>query len=57
MGNNTERHLLSPSMKMAELMDMNFTLLGVLTRMGIPYGFGDETVEEVRNILKAEFED
>ena len=47
MGNNTERHLLSPSMKMAELMDMNFTLLGVLTRMGIPYGFGDETVEEV----------
>lgn len=34
-------------MKMAELMDIDFKLLTVLTRMGIPFGFGDKTVEEV----------
>ena len=34
-------------MKMAELMDIDFKLLAVLTRMGIPFGFGDKTVEEV----------
>lgn len=47
MGTSTERRLLSPSMKMADLMNLRFSLLGVLTRMGIPFGFGDETVEEV----------
>ena len=47
MATTTERHLLSPSMKMADLMNLRFSLLGVLTRMGIPFGFGDETVEEV----------
>ena len=47
MATTTERHLLSPSMKMADLMNQRFCLLGVLTRMGIPFGFGDETVEEV----------
>jgi regulator of cell morphogenesis and NO signaling len=34
-------------MKMAELMNISPCLPGVLTRMGIPFGFGDETVEEV----------
>ena len=47
MAANTERYLLSPSMKMADLMNLRFNLLGVLTRMGIPFGFGDGTVEEV----------
>ena len=47
MGTSTERRLLSPSMKMADLMNLRFSLLGVLTRMGIPFGFGDETVEEI----------
>ncbi len=45
--NPSERHLPSPSMKMAELMSTSPSLPGVLTRMGIPFGFGDETVEEV----------
>ena len=43
----SEQHLLSTSMKMAELMNISPCLPGVLTRMGIPFGFGDETVEEV----------
>ncbi len=47
MTQSSERYLLSPSMKMAELMDIDFSLLGVLSRMGIPFGFGDKTVEEV----------
>ena len=34
-------------MKMAELMNLNFNLLGVLTRMGMNFGFGEETVEEI----------
>ena len=42
-----ERHPLSASMKIADLVDFNFNLLGVLTRLGIGFGFGDETVEEV----------
>ncbi len=47
MKKNTDRALLSPSMKMAELMDIDFSLLGVLTRMGLSFGFGEATVEEV----------
>jgi len=47
MHTGSDRHLLSASMKMADLMNLRFSLLGVLTRMGIPFGFGDETVEEV----------
>lgn len=46
MTSSTERHLLSASMKMADLMNLNFNLLGVLTRMGLPFGFGEETVAE-----------
>ena len=38
---------LSASMKMADLVNLDFTLVGVLSRMGIPFGFGDATVEEV----------
>jgi len=44
---SVQKYFLSPSMKMAALMEMDFKLLGVLTRMGIPFGFGDRTVEEV----------
>jgi len=36
-------------MKMAELMDINFNLAGVLTRMGLSFGFGEASVEEVCN--------
>ena len=34
-------------MKMADLVNVSPALPGVLTRLGIPFGFGDETVEEV----------
>ena len=44
---NAERNLLSPAMKMADLMDLRPSLPGVLARMRIPFGFGDQTVEEV----------
>ena len=44
---NAERNLLSPAMKMADLMDLRPCLPGVLARMRIPFGFGDQTVEEV----------
>ena len=43
----TALNITTPSMKMAELIDVSAALPGVLTRMGIPFGFGDETVEEV----------
>ena len=43
----TALNITTPSMKMAELIDVSPALPGVLTRMGIPFGFGDETVEEV----------
>ena len=39
--------LLTPGMKMADLMNRDFTLSGVLERVGLSFGFGDETVEEV----------
>lgn len=34
-------------MKMSDLMNRNFSLTGVLERMGLAYGFGDETVSDV----------
>ena len=44
---NAELNRLSPAMKMADLMDLRPCLPGVLARMRIPFGFGDQTVEEV----------
>ena len=38
---------LNPSMKMAELLEGNPSLLGVFTRMGFTFGYGDATVAEV----------
>lgn len=37
---------LTGSMKMSDLLDLNPNLLGVLTRVGLRFGFGDETIEE-----------
>lgn len=37
----------SPSMKMAELLEQDSVLIGVFTRMGLKFGYGDATVEEV----------
>ena len=36
----------SAAMKLADLIDINYRLLGVLSRVGIGFGFGDETVAE-----------
>jgi len=47
MGASPDLHLLTSAMKMADLMDLRPSLPGVLARMGIPFGFGEQTVEEV----------
>ena len=39
--------ILHPEMKMADLMNRDFTLSGVLERVGLSFGFGDESVDEV----------
>jgi len=36
-------------MKMADLLDTDFSILGVFSRYGMSYGFGESTVEEVCN--------
>ena len=47
MNRKNELLLPTPAMKMAELMNVSPVLPGVLTRMGIPFGFGEDTVDEV----------
>ena len=37
----------SPQMKMADLIHVNYKNLAVLSRLGIPLGFGEKTVDEV----------
>ena len=46
MSNSANPHLMSPAMKMADLMDLDFALLGVASRMGLTFGFGEATVAE-----------
>lgn len=41
------RMVLSPSMKLADLIELNYALLSVLSRLGIDLGFGEHTVGEV----------
>ncbi len=43
----TNGDILTPGMKMADLMNRDFSLSGVLERVGLSFGFGDETVDEV----------
>jgi len=43
----TNGEILTPGMKMADLMNRDFSLSGVLERVGLSFGFGDETVDEV----------
>ena len=38
---------ISPAMKMADLLDVNFSILGVFSRFGMSYGFGEATVKDV----------
>ncbi len=42
----TGRTLFSGSMKLSDLLDINYRLLPLLPRIGIPFGFGEDTVEE-----------
>lgn len=42
-----ERIVFSESMKLADLIAMNWHLLNVLSRLGIGLGFGENTIEEV----------
>ena len=37
----------SESMKLADLIDVNFKLLNVLSRLGISLGFGENTIREM----------
>ncbi len=39
--------VLTPEMKMADLVHQNYRLLFVLNRLNIPLGFGEKTVEQV----------
>ena len=43
--NIQDRAVFSPSMKLADLVNMNYHLLGVLSRLGMSLGFGEITVE------------
>ena len=45
--NEPSRMVLSPSMKLADLIELNYSLLIVLSRLGISLGFGENTVAEV----------
>lgn len=42
-----ERVVFSEQMKLADLIDVNFKLLNVLSRLGISLGFGENTIKEV----------
>ncbi len=44
---DSDRTVLSSKMKLADLIDMNYNLLGVLSRFDMKFGFGEETVGEV----------
>ena len=46
MSKRSNHPLMSPAMKMADLMDLDFSLLGVAARMGLAFGFGESTVAE-----------
>lgn len=47
MTTDIQRVVFSGSMKLADLIDMNFKLLNVLSRMGIGLGFGENTISEM----------
>ena len=47
MTTEIQRIVFSESIKLADLIDVNFKLLNVLSRFGISLGFGENTVSEV----------
>ncbi|MBE9468129.1 MAG: hemerythrin domain-containing protein [Bacteroidetes bacterium] len=44
--------MFTKDMKMADLIHKNYLLLSIISRFGIPLGFGDKSVEEVCNDYK-----
>ena len=52
---NIERKY-QPSDKMSDLISDNFSLLMVMSRFGLPLGFGDTTVTEVCDRQKVDCE-
>lgn len=47
MATDTHKIIFSDTMKIADLVDVNFNLINVLSRMGISLGFGENTISEV----------
>lgn len=47
MTTDTHKIVFSDTMKLADLVDVNFNLINVLSRMGISLGFGENTISEV----------
>lgn len=47
MTTEIQRIVFSDSIKLADLIDVNFKLLNVLSRFGISLGFGENTIREV----------
>lgn len=47
MSIDDKRMVFSASMKLADLIDLNWKLINVLSRMGISLGFGENTISEV----------
>ena len=47
MTTEMQRIVFSESMKLADLIDVNFKLLNVLSRLNISLGFGENTIKEV----------
>ena len=45
--NSSEKTYFSGKMKLADLIDINFNLLALLTRLGVSLALGGQTVEEV----------
>ena len=47
MTTELQKIVFSESMKLADLVDVNYKLLNVLSRMGISLGFGENTISEM----------
>ena len=41
---------IEPSMKLADLIELNYKLLDVLSRLGIGLGFGEHTIAEACSV-------
>ena len=54
MTTELQRIVFSESMKLADLVDVNFKLLNVLSRLGIGLGFGELTISEVAGRLESQ---